>query len=312
MNPARHKLNIKPEHHLLGGVRVDVHRTQTADRAELAVSRIRPRSDAALPYPVILVHGTYCARNFWVSSKGIGMGVYLADQGFDVWIPELRGHGLSPKGDFYSKFTAEDQIRYDLPAVQAYVFDVTRSPAFWVGHSFGGLFMIAAMSMKWLDHEKVKGMVTFGSQISLGDRYLKIPPVAWGIGLLMKSIGHLPAPRLGLGPEIEPAGVILETIRWKKLFGRWTDSEGNSYWDGIRDITAPVMTLAAAKDKNDPPEGCKIIHDQYGSQDKIFIILGRNFRFSKDYDHVGMIVSKEARAEVWPDVAGWMRDRSLE
>jgi hypothetical protein len=72
------------------------------------------------------------------------------------------------------------------------------------------------------------------------------------------------------------------------------------------------MTLAAAKDKNDPPEGCKIIHDQYGSQDKIFIILGRNYRCSKDYDHVGMIVSKEAQAEVWPDVAGWMRDRSLE
>jgi pimeloyl-ACP methyl ester carboxylesterase len=310
MKSLQKRPKIKPEHHLMGGVRVDVYHTLAKDGAELALSRIKPRGDAIHPYPMILVHGTYCTRSFWVSSKGIGMGLYLADQGFDVWIPELRGHGLSPKGDDFSNITAEDQIRYDLPAIQEYVFDATESPAFWAGHSFGGLYMIAAMSMKWLKHDKVKGMATFGSQISLGDRYLKIPPVAWSIGMIMKALGHLPAPKLGLGPEIEPAGVILETIRWKKLFGKWTNSEGISYWDGIKDIEVPIMTFAAARDKNDPAEGCKIIHDQYGSRDKIFIILGRNFRFSKDYDHVGMIVSKEAQREVWPDVAGWIRDRS--
>jgi hypothetical protein len=164
--------------------------------------------------------------------------------------------------------------------------------------------------MKWLRQDIVKGIVTFGSQISLGDTYLKLPPLAWSLSLLLKIMGHLPAPKLGLGPEIEPAGVILETIRWKKLFGKWTDSDGTSYWDGLKKIEVPVMTFAAAKDKNDPAEGCKILHDQYSSRDKIFIILGRNYRFSKDYDHVGMVVSKEAQAEVWPDVAGWMRDRS--
>lgn len=302
----------KYENHLLGGVRLDVYRIFTEDNAELSLSRIHPRNENVQPFPVILVHGTYCTRSFWISPKGIGMGVYLADQGFDVWIPELRGHGLSPKDDSFSKITAEDQIRYDLPAIQQHVFEATETPAFWIGHSFGGLFIIAALSMKWLDQEKIKGMVTFGSQISLGDMYLKIPPVAWSLSLLMRIIGHLPAVKLGLGPEIEPAGVILETIRWKKLFGKWTDGQGKSYWDGIKDIQIPAMTFAAAKDKNDPAQGCKIIHDQYGSRDKIFIILGRNYRFSKDYDHVGMVVSREAQTEVWPDIAGWMRDRSLE
>jgi pimeloyl-ACP methyl ester carboxylesterase len=227
-----------------------------------------------------------------------------------VWIPELRGHGLSPKDENFSNITAQDQILHDLPAIQEYVFQITGEPAFWIGHSTGGLDIIAALSMQWLDQEKVKGMVTFGSQISLGDTYLKIPPVAWIISLILKMIGYFPAPKFGLGPEIEPAGVILETIRWKKLFGKWTDSKGKSYWDGLNDICVPVMSFAAAKDKNDPAQGCKIIHDQCGSRDKIFIILERNYRFSKDYDHVGMVVSKDAQTEVWPDVAGWMRDRS--
>ena len=310
MNFSQKTLKHKPEHHLLGGVRVEVYRIKTEDEVELAISRIHSRGEMTRQAPVILVHGTYCTRSFWVSSKGIGMGVYLAEQGFDVWIPELRGHGLSPKGESFSDITAEDQIRYDLPAIQEFVNQMTETPAFWIGHSFGGLFIVAALSMKWLNQDAVKGIVTFGSQISLGDRYLKVPPVVWSLSILMKLIGHLPAPKLGLGPEIEPAGVILETIRWKKLFGKWTDSSGKSYWDGLSDIEVPVMTFAAAKDKNDPAEGCKIIHQKYSSRDKIFIILGRNYRFSKDYDHVGMVISKEAQTEVWPDIAGWMRDRS--
>ena len=76
--------------------------------------------------PVILLHGTYSKRNFWISPKGVGLGAFLADRGFDVWIPELRGHGHSPKESNFSAITAEQQIRYDLPAIQHFVFDQTR------------------------------------------------------------------------------------------------------------------------------------------------------------------------------------------
>jgi len=46
-----------------------------------------------------------------------------------------------------------------------------------------------------------------------------------------------------------------------------------------------------------------------GSIDKMFMVLGKDTGFSKNYDHVGMVVSREAQHEVWPDVAGWLRDR---
>lgn len=294
---------------ILGDVPVDVDRIYADDNTPLAVTRIRPRQRETPLFPAILVHGTYTNRHFWISPKGVGLGAYLAEQGIDVWIPELRGHGLSPKGESFSSFTAQDHIYRDLPAIQEYVFQKTMAPAFWIGHSFGGLFTIAALSAGRLAHDRVKGLVTFGSQISLGDRYLKIPPVAWALSGLVRAVGHLPSPAFGLGPEIEPAGVILETIRWKKLFGRWTDSSGFSYWDGLKDIRMPVLTYAAARDRNDPAEGCRRIHEAYGSADKIFILLGKGNRFSRDYDHVGMVVSREAQKEVWPDVAEWMRDR---
>lgn len=293
----------------MGGVAVEVRNIYTDDNTRLAISRIKSRNSDRLPFPVILIHGSYSTRSFWISPKGIGMGVYLADQGFDVWIPELRGHGLSPKGETFSRITAEDQIRYDLPAIQDAVFTITGTPAFWIGHSFGGLFILAALSVDWLNHETVRSLVTFGSQISLGDGYLKIPPVAWTLSAMLKILGNFPAPKFGLGPEIESAGTMIETIRWKKFRGKWTNSEGVSYWEGLGKIKMPLMTYAAANDKNDPPAGCRKIHKRLGSVDKIFMVLGKDNGFSKDYDHVGMVVSREAQEEVWPDLAGWLKDR---
>jgi len=309
MDTQQNRKISEPTHHLLGGAAVEVRHIDTDDHTRLAVSRIKPRGGQSSSIPVILVHGSYAMRSFWVSDKGVGLGVYLADQGFDVWIPELRGHGLSPKGASFAQITAEDQIRYDLPAISDAVFAMTQTPAFWIGHSFGGLFILAALSSEWLNQDMIRGIITFGSQISYGDGYLKIPPVAWTLSFLLRIMGNFPAPKFGLGPEKEAAGTMLETIRWKKLFGEWTDSEGASYWDGLDRIKIPVLTYAAAKDKNDPPMGCRKIHKCFGSIDKMFMVLGKDTGFSKDYDHVGMVVSKEAQEEVWPDLVGWLKDR---
>ncbi|MEZ4577157.1 MAG: hypothetical protein R2875_03855 [Desulfobacterales bacterium] len=54
-----------------------------------------------------------------------------------------------------------------------------------------------------------------------------------------------------------------------------------SYWDSLEDITVPVMTYAAASDKNDPPAGCRKIHKRLGSTDKMFMVLGKDTGFQK-------------------------------
>ena len=51
--------------------------------------------------PVILLHGSFSNRRFWFSPKGLGLGAYLTRLGFDVWIPEMRGHGLSQRNEEY-------------------------------------------------------------------------------------------------------------------------------------------------------------------------------------------------------------------
>ncbi|MBW1897470.1 MAG: alpha/beta hydrolase [Deltaproteobacteria bacterium] len=297
---------IKSEIQKLGEISVEVCWIQTEDAAEIAVSHIKPRITEKNSLPVILLHGTYSKRNFWISPKGIGLGAYLAEQGFDVWIPELRGHGLSPKGERFSSITAEEQIRFDIPAINRFVTGQTKSSVSWICHSFAGVYTLASLSCGWLDQNSVSRLITFGSQISRGESFLKIPPIAWICILILKILGNFPAPKFGMGPEIESAGSMIEVIRWKGFRGKWTNSEGFCYWDGMDRIKIPILSFAAAADTNDPPEGCRILFDSIGSEQKTFTLLGKKNGFLKDYDHIGMVVSKESQTEIWPMVTNWL------
>jgi len=290
----------KTEMQIVGDVTVEVIWILTEDGAEIAVSHIQTKELKAEPNPVILLHGTYSKRNFWLSPKGVGLGSFLAEAGFDVWIPELRGHGLSPKKNKFSEITAEQQIRYDIPAIQQYVHSRTEAGQLWVGHSFGGVYILGSLACQWLDQNIMRHLITFGSQISKGESFLKIPGVAWICSKIIQQIGYFPAPRLGLGPEIEAAAAMIEVIGWKKFLGKWTNSEGFCYWDGMDRIHIPITAFAGAADKSDSPVGCRTMFDSIGSKNKTFTILGKKDGFIVDYDHTGMIVSKESKEEIWP------------
>ncbi len=307
--PMKDPQMVKSEVQKLGEISVEVCWILTEDDTEIAVSHINPRVTKNNCLPVILLHGTYSKRSFWISPKGIGLGAYLAEHGFDVWIPELRGHGLSPKGDRFSSITAEEQIRFDIPAIQRFINGRTESSVSWICHSFAGVYILASLSCGWLDQNAISRLITFGSQISRGESYLKIPPIAWISILILKILGNFPAPKFGMGPEVESAGTMIEVIRWKKFRGKWTNSEGFCYWDGMSRIKLPILSFAAAADKNDPPQGCRILFDSIGGEHKTFTLLGKKTGFLKDYDHIGMVVSKESQTEIWPLVADWLRSQ---
>jgi len=290
----------------LGDMPVQVFWIHAGRSAEISLTRVKPARDTSHTTPVLLVHGNFSHRGFWISPKGIGLGPFLSQQGYDAWIVELRGHGLSPKGKGFRRITAEDHIKHDLPAAVDHIVQSTGKPLFLVGHSAGGIFIAASLSAGWLDLDRILGIALFGTQLAYGERFIKIPPLAWLSSCLLRLLGRIPASRLGLGPEDEPAGEFLEFISWKKWKGQWENKDGFSYWDGLSKVSTPVLGVAAARDKNDPPEGCEQFLEAFGSEDREFILLAKSRGFSKDYDHVGMVVSKEAAQEVWPLLASWM------
>ena len=160
---------------------------------ELALTRIgRAGAEGERGVPVVLLHGSFSNRRFWYSPKAIGLGPYLARAGFDVWIAEMRGHGLSPRNENYRDNHVAQYVRYDLPAIADFIIEQTGQTAHWIGHSLGGVILAAALGGGYLDEARARSVALFGSQISRIYWPLKLPPVEWGGRLLLRAFagGH--------------------------------------------------------------------------------------------------------------------------
>ena len=298
-----------------GDLSEDVYRLKPANSpdpsVELALTRLgRFGCEAERGVPVVLLPGSFSNRRFWYSPRGVGLGPYLARAGFDVWIAEMRGHGLSPRNRSYSRNRVSDYVRYDLPAIADFIHEQNPQAAHWLGHSLGGITLAGALGGRYLDEERVASVALFGSQISRVYWPLKLPPVEWGGRLLLKRFSVLSGSRLGRGPEDEPIGLALESLRWHGLFGHFGDAEGD-WWAGLREVRVPLLAVAAVGDTQDPAWACRKLLEQCGSGVREFLCLGRAHGFSSDFDHVQMLVSRAAQAEVWPLVEYWLGHGSL-
>ncbi|MBG8559846.1 alpha/beta fold hydrolase [Pseudomonas qingdaonensis] len=294
-----------------GDLSEDVYRLKAGnspDRTvELALTRLGMADQSEVRgAPVILLHGSFSNRRFWFSPRGIGLGATLARAGFDVWIPEMRGHGLSPRNRDYRHNRVADYARYDLPAIAAFVCEVSGRTPHWLGHSLGGTTLAAALGGAYLTQEQVASAAFFGTQVSRTYWPLKIPPVEWGGRLLLKRFAHLSGSRLKRGPEDEPIGLALESMRWFGLFGRFGDKQSD-WWAGLAEVRVPVLAVAGAGDHQDPVWACRKLFEQIGSEHKRFVRLGREDGFD-NFGHVDMLVSKPAQAQVWPLVERWLSD----
>ena len=182
--------------------KVETHAIKTADGWTLVALRYRPTASprpGAATMPVILCHGlTYNAR-FWDLDPSCSFAEYLAAQGFDVWVVNLRGCGLSQKwvwsledapeafigglirrsthGKYgstgyasidpkYANWSMDDHVAYDVPALVSLVRGKTGAPEVaWVGHSMGGIVALAHLCR--FQNPGIGRLVAIGSQFTM-------------------------------------------------------------------------------------------------------------------------------------------------
>ncbi|KAF7071859.1 hypothetical protein CFC21_077093 [Triticum aestivum] len=134
------------------------HTVETDDGFLLSLQHI-PHGKNGVPDntgpPVFLQHGLFQGGDTWfINSAEQSLGYILADNGFDVWIGNVRGTRWS-KG--HSTFTVHDKLfwdwswqelaEYDLLAMLSYVYTVRQSKILYVGHSQGTIMGLAAFTL---------------------------------------------------------------------------------------------------------------------------------------------------------------------
>ncbi len=283
-------------------------RAVCADGVGLALYRARP-AEARSATPVLLVHGTFSNRAFFLGRHERGFARYLAGRGFDAWVAELRGHGRSGAAGRAAAWHFEDWIRHDAPALVGRVLEATGAPHLvWAGHSAGGIIGLAFAGLGHPRSAAIGGLVMVGSPAPTGLGIFQVPMAAAAL-TVTRVMGRFPARLIGIGPEDEHAGIMRQWMRWN-LSGRWHGDDGTDYFANCARVAIPILALAGAGDwAIAPPSLCEDLVDATASGDRTFVTCGRAEGFGEDFNHNRVLVSTPARREVWPLIADWIESR---
>lgn len=323
-------------------IRRSEHVCRTDDDQPLALYRRRP--DVREAPPVLLVHGLAQNRHTWELSDR-SFAAYLAAEGFDVWLAELRGHGRSrERGAAYARGFADYADR-DVPALLAYVRRrAGGQPVRYVGHSLGGVLGLCQHRRQ----TDLAGVAALASPLRLGAAAPSLQALAWAVTLIER--GSLLRYAAG-------APVPGEVVGWlNRLFLWWLDRPGNPFplalWapgsiprHAARELTRAgfdrtgigvlrfIMRWARTQEFFDPHTG-EDLADRLARLEVPVLLAGANrdpivphaaiepggarlgsrrFEFEMfgdaetPFGHFDIVLGDAAPARVWPRVRDWLR-----
>ncbi|XP_022148777.1 triacylglycerol lipase 1-like isoform X2 [Momordica charantia] len=139
------------------GYPCEEHKIQTKDGFLLGLQRVSSYDGDLKEIqgpPILLLHGLLMAGDAWfLNSADQSLGFILADNGFDVWIGNVRGtrwsHGHISLSEHEKKFwnwSWEELALYDLAEMIDYINSLTDRKVYVVGHSQGTIMSFVALS----------------------------------------------------------------------------------------------------------------------------------------------------------------------
>lgn len=164
------------------------HNTTTQDGFTLSIQRIpRPQSSRV----VMLQHGLLDTTATWVlNNPAESLGFILYDQGYDVWLVNVRMNSYSsPSGDGDYNWTFDYHAMYDIPAAIAYINNQTSQNISIVAHSQGATTTLGYFSTSKEFLNIVKVVVALAPVTYMGHQ--KSPLLQMMANLHIDSAMHL-------------------------------------------------------------------------------------------------------------------------
>jgi poly(3-hydroxyalkanoate) synthetase len=311
---------------------------ETADGWKLAVYRYPRRSKS---HPVLLIHGLGTNRyDVDFPDPHYSLAKYLHRKGFDTWIVELRGAGLSRKKGWRLNWTFDDYVTKDLPAAVRHIQSRTgHQKLHWAGHSLGGTLVYAAIET--LGNEVCASGVTLGAamgavgKVGLIKFLLKVDPFVKRMPCVpMKGLARLGLPlarwmaplednffyaadnidlnvlEKGLEVAVEnvSSALFLQLHDWYKHNHFRSRDRSYSYRRHLKDIRAPFLVCAGSVDGLTAYPDVHCAYREIGSHDKSFRVFSRENGCRTEYGHMDLVLGRNAPREVFPAIADWMKN----
>ncbi len=314
------------------------HTVQTDDGAELVLHR----HAAPAGRPVLVIHGISSNHHCWDLEPGRSLGAYLADQGLDAWLLDLRGHGDSRfrvgGKRLRSGWTVDDYGLQDLPAAVAYVKRETAQPQVaLVGHSLGGMVAAIYASSHPGGDGSLSSLVAVGSPMDFSDPDPLLQTSLWAARIYGPLLPVVPSPLAAriqgaLPGRVTPVDDLLfndlsgdaRTRMYQRVvsplvggelkqFGQALRTGSFTTADGAIDygallgrVETPTLVIAGRADRVAPPDRVHAYYQGVGAAEKRFVIAGRAHGFAADYGHLDLPLGDHAQDEIFPLIADWV------
>lgn len=264
--------------------------------------------------PVFILHSAFSDSSHFYADDGSGIACFLAQQGYDVYVGDLRGKGKSwPTINSKSDFGCHQHIVEDIPAlIQRIVKKRGAMPQIWIGHGWGGV-LLSAFYARYADKFcPVSKMIHFGvrrravsSSFSSALSSLVFNSVA---PLIMRMVGYFPSKALRIGTCDQSKSFFQNFQQWSKN-EQWVDEEdGFCYGDAIRETPWPASYYIASRADTffGHPGDVRLFMKEIGNHDGRMLILSKKDGNLQDYDHVDMVAHPNANSDHFPMMLNWL------
>ncbi|MBA6391910.1 alpha/beta fold hydrolase [Colwellia sp. BRX10-3] len=265
--------------------------------------------------PIFMLHGLIENGFIFYTEKGKGLACFLAEQGFDVYVGDLRGRGKShPAINAKSSFGQHEAITRDIPLFLEKIQSLNPQKMHLIAHSWGGVLITSFLARypEWLDKvlskacfgtKRVVSVKTFEAYFKLGFMWRYIAPI------LARKHGYFDAKKFRYGSDSETQQSLKESIAWV-IPGQWRDHSDNfDYYGAAQNIVWPPtwhftgISDYALGHKQD----VQLFIDECGNSAADFSVLSKQAGNLVNYDHINILTHPKAVDDHFPKLVTWLK-----